>query len=164
MASPVQNRRPVSFPKASFPRKVAAVCYRRVGESVEFLLVRTGSGRWTFPKGTVERHLGPRESAVLEAREEAGVIGRVSNEHFTIYFQENRGAYSAAEREIAIAAFLMHVHEMTDPEEGHRNPTWFRPQEAKRRLAMRRRAKYQREFRRVVDDAVEMLGRKRQTA
>jgi ADP-ribose pyrophosphatase YjhB (NUDIX family) len=140
------------------------VCYRWEEDSIELLLVRTGSGRWTFPKGTVERHLGPRGSAALEAREEAGVIGRVSNEHFTIYFQENRGWYRTAEREIAIAAFLMHVHEMTDPEEGYRNPTWFRPQEAKRRLSVRRRPKYQREFARVVDHAVEMLGRKRRTA
>src|SRR5512146_921000 len=161
MASPVQNRRPASFPKVSFPRKVAAVCYRKNGDSLEFLLVRTGSGRWTFPKGTVERHLGPRDSAALEAREEAGVVGRVSDEHFTIYFQENRDCYHAAEREIAIAAFLMHVHEMTDPEERYRNPRWFRPQEAKRRLSRRRRPKYQREFARVVDHAVEMLGRQR---
>jgi 8-oxo-dGTP pyrophosphatase MutT (NUDIX family) len=149
---------------ASFPEKVAAVCYRRNGDSIEFLLVNTGSGRWTFPKGTVERHLGPRNSAALEALEEAGVMGRVSDEHFTIYFQENRGWYRASDREIAIAAFLMHVRELTDPEEGHRNPTWFRPEEAKRRLSMRRRPKYQREFARVVDHAVEMLSRKRRTA
>jgi 8-oxo-dGTP pyrophosphatase MutT (NUDIX family) len=164
MASLVQNRRPASFAKAAFPRKVAAVCYRKNGESLEFLLVRTGSGRWTFPKGTVERHLGPRDSAALEAREEAGVLGRVSDEHFTIYFQENRGSYGRSEREIAIAAFLMHVHETTDPEEGYRSPTWFRPQEAKRRLSIRRRPKYQREFARVVDHAAEMLARKRRTA
>jgi 8-oxo-dGTP pyrophosphatase MutT (NUDIX family) len=160
MGSAIQSyRRP-----ASFPGKVAAVCYRRDGDSIEFLLVKTGSGRWTFPKGTVERHLGPRDSAALEALEEAGVVGRVSDEHFTIYFQENRGCYRTADREIAIAAFLMHVHEVTDPEEGYRNPTWFRPQEAKQRLSMRRRPKYQREFARVVDHAVEMLVRKRRTA
>jgi 8-oxo-dGTP pyrophosphatase MutT (NUDIX family) len=164
MASAIQTRRLASIPKNAFPRKVAAVCYRREGESIEFLLVKTGSGRWTFPKGTVERHLGPRGSAALEAREEAGVVGRISDEHFTIYFQENRATYRTAEREIAIAAFLMHVHGLTDPEEEYRNPTWFRPPEAKRRLSMRRRPKFQREFARVVDHAVEMLGRKRRTA
>ena len=58
----------------------------------------------------------------------------------------------------------MHVREVTDPEEGYRNPTWFRPLEAKRRLSMRRRPKYQREFARVVDRAVEMLVRTRRTA
>ncbi len=164
MASTIPNPRPASFPKNAFPGKVAAVCYRREGDSLEFLLVRTGSGRWTFPKGTVEGHLGARGSAALEAREEAGVTGRVSNEHFTIYFQENRGSYRTAEREIAIAAFLMHVHEMTDPEEGYRTPTWFRPEEAKRRLSVRRRPKYQRELARVVNHAVEMLERRRRTA
>ncbi len=164
MASMIPTRRPASFPKDGYPRKVAAVCYRREGGSIEFLLVKTGSGRWTFPKGTVEGHLGARDSAALEAREEAGVIGRVSERHFTIYFQENRGWYRTAEHEIAIAAFLLHVHEMTAPEEAHRNPRWFRPREAKRRLSMRRRPKYQREFSRVVDHAVEMLARKRRTA
>jgi 8-oxo-dGTP pyrophosphatase MutT (NUDIX family) len=149
--------------QALFPDKVAAVCYRREGDSVEFLLVNTGSGRWTFPKGTVERHLGPRDSAALEALEEAGVVGRVSDEHFTIYFQENRGCYRSADGEIAIAAFLLHVHQLTDPEEDHRNPTWFGPHEAKRKLSMRRRPKYQREFARVVDHAVEMLVRERGT-
>lgn len=163
MASAIQNR-PASFARDEFPRKVAAVCYRREGDSIEFLLVRTSSGRWTFPKGTVEQHLGPRDSAALEAREEAGVVGRVSDQHFTTYFQENRGCYRAAEREIAIAAFLMHVHEATDPEEGYRSPRWFGPREAKRRLSERRRPKYQREFSRVVDHAVEMLVRKRRTA
>lgn len=164
MASMIQNRRPAMVSKDAFPRKVAAVCYRREGASVEFLLVKTGSGRWTFPKGTVERHLGPRDSAALEAWEEGGVIGRVADRHFTIYCQENRGCYRTAERETAIAAFLLHVQETTDPEEGYRNPTWFRPPEAKRRLSMRRRPKYQREFSRVVDHATEMLVRKRRTA
>lgn len=164
MASMVQTRRPVLIPKDTFPRKVAAVCYRREGDSVEFLLVKTGSGRWTFPKGTVERHLGPRDSAALEAREEAGVIGRVSDRHFTIYCQENRACYRTTERETAIAAFLMRVHDTTDPEERYRNPTWFCPREAKRRLSMRRRPKYQQEFSRVVDHAMEMLVRKRRTA
>ncbi len=147
-----------SYRQTSFPRKVAAVCYRRTtGGTIEFLLVNTGSGRWTFPKGTVESHLGPRDSAALEAMEEAGVVGRVSDQHFTIYFQENRRCYRRTEREIAIAAFLLQVHDVTDPEENHRNPTWFRPHEAKRKLSARRRPKYQREFARVVDHAVKML-------
>lgn len=112
----------------------------------------------------MERHLGPRNSAALEAREEAGVIGRVSDQHFTIYFQENRDCYRTAEREIAIAAFLMHVHEITDPEESYRTPTWFRPTEAKRRLSIRRRPRYQREVSRVVDGALQRLVRKRRSA
>ena len=36
----------------ALPLQVAAICYRRNGQSVEFLLVNTnGGGKWTFPKG-----------------------------------------------------------------------------------------------------------------
>jgi len=82
MASNVQPIR--RFPPSQ-PAKVAAVCYRQRGGSVEFLLVNTESGRWTFPKGSVEAHLGPRDSAALEAIEEAGALGRISEEHFCVY-------------------------------------------------------------------------------
>src|SRR5207244_2308926 len=35
-------------------QQVAAVCYRIRGSGIEFLLVQTRGGRWTFPKGGVE--------------------------------------------------------------------------------------------------------------
>src|SRR5258706_7336546 len=52
--------------------QVAAVCYRVRGTEIEFLLVRTGSGHWTFPKGGVEPGLTHAQAAALEAFEEAG--------------------------------------------------------------------------------------------
>jgi hypothetical protein len=60
-------------------------------------------------------------------------------------------------KELEVAAFLMHVQELVEPEEGHRNPTWFSAREAKLRLADRRSARYQRELTRVVDHAVDVL-------
>ena len=39
---------------------------------VEFLLVNTSSGKWTFPKGRIEPTLSASESAAREAWEEAG--------------------------------------------------------------------------------------------
>ena len=43
------------IPQHALPLQVAAVCYRRRGPSVEFLLVNTnGGGKWTFPKGDPE--------------------------------------------------------------------------------------------------------------
>src|SRR5271169_3005360 len=56
--------------------QVAAVCYRRRGGNIEFLLVKTGKGRWIFPKGSVEPGLTHAQAAALEAFEEAGVHGR----------------------------------------------------------------------------------------
>jgi 8-oxo-dGTP pyrophosphatase MutT (NUDIX family) len=137
--------------------KAAAVCYRRRGVSVEFLLVNTDSGRWTFPKGTVEEHLGPRDSAALEAVEEAGALGRISREHFCSYLHAKKSCRRGSGNEYVVAAFLLHVEELVKPEEGHRNPTWFSAREAKLRLTSGRPARYQRELSRVVDHAVEVL-------
>jgi 8-oxo-dGTP pyrophosphatase MutT (NUDIX family) len=139
------------------PAKVAAVCYRQRGASIEFLLVNTDSGRWTFPKGTVEDHLGPRESAALEAIEEAGALGRISDEHFCVYLHAKRSCRRGGVKELEVAAFLMRVQELVKPSEAHRNPTWFSAREAKLRLANGRPARYQRELTRVVDHAVDVL-------
>ena len=54
---------------------VAAVCYRLKDDEPEFLLVRTRSGRWTFPKGGVDGDATNAEAAAREAYEEAGVKG-----------------------------------------------------------------------------------------
>ena len=57
----------------SLPLQVAAVCFRRRGPVVEFLLVNTNGGnKWTFPKGCVDAHLSHSQSAEREAAEEAG--------------------------------------------------------------------------------------------
>src|SRR5438876_10030591 len=66
-------------------QQVAAVCYRIRGGGIEFLLVRTRQGRWTFPKGGVEPGLTPAQSAALEAHEEAGVHGRIEEIAFVRY-------------------------------------------------------------------------------
>ena len=139
-----------SFPVIA-PSKVAAVCYRRAGSGLEFLLVNTASGKWTFPKGNIEPHLGASESAALEAFEEAGVKGWISDHHFDCY------RHDKGDVEHLVAAYLMLVRQMSTPQESYRNPTWFSVEEAKRKLAKRRSEKYALEFARVVDRAVEML-------
>ena len=64
------------IPQHALPLQVAAVCYRRRGPSVEFLLVNTnGGGKWTFPKGDPESSLSHGQAAEREAWEEAGVRG-----------------------------------------------------------------------------------------
>ncbi len=62
------------IPQHALPLQVAAVCYRRRGLSVEFLLVNTNGGnKWTFPKGDPELSLSHCQAAEREAWEEAGV-------------------------------------------------------------------------------------------
>src|SRR5258706_3698151 len=150
MAAPAQTVR-AQF-RSTRPTKAAAVCYRRTRSSVEFLLVNTASGRWTFPKGNVEPGLSTRESAALEALEEAGVMGKVSSENLDSYLHPKND-----ECDILVADYLLEVHKTVVPFESHRNPTWFTPSEAKLRLAGRRSSKYKREFDRVINIAVAIL-------
>src|SRR5438105_4099121 len=90
------------------PLQVAAVCYRRRGASVEFLLVNTnGSGKWTFPKGSPESNLSHSKSAEREAWEEAGVHGSIEERHFHVYIH-SKGVFwkPPGVQEYVIKAFL----------------------------------------------------------
>jgi len=134
---------------------VAAVCYRVGGGGIEFLLVRTRSGRWTFPKGGLEPGLTHAQVAALEAFEEAGVHGRMEEASFARYIRRKRGGngHSAA-TEVAVNAHLCEVLRLDPPQEANRNPTWFSAGQAKRRLQEDRAPDCGAEFARVVDRAV----------
>jgi 8-oxo-dGTP pyrophosphatase MutT (NUDIX family) len=70
----------------SLPLQVAAVCYRKRGETVEFLLVNTNGGnKWTFPKGSPEARLSHSQAAEREAAEEGGALGTIEPRHFHLY-------------------------------------------------------------------------------
>ena len=52
--------------------------FRKVSGKVEILLITSrNKGKWIFPKGVVETGLGKKASAVKEALEEAGVVGKI---------------------------------------------------------------------------------------
>jgi 8-oxo-dGTP pyrophosphatase MutT (NUDIX family) len=143
------------------PVQVAAVCYRLNGSSVEFLLVNTSSGKWTFPKGRLCPALSPSESAAREAWEEAGVHGRIEDTHFAHYLDTKRAlGHDALSREVRIAAFLMEVHHTEYPQESGRNPSWFTPQQARKRLAEGRISPYSRQIAKMIDAAVDRLAAK----
>jgi 8-oxo-dGTP pyrophosphatase MutT (NUDIX family) len=139
--------------------RVAAVCYRRVGDSVEFKLVRTTKGgHWTFPKGHIEKAEVPWIAAEREALEEAGVRGRIVSEPFIIYPHEKRRA-DGRPVELAVAAYLLQVESDNDTPEPGRDPTWFPPEQAKQKLAQGRAPRYQQAYSRVVDEACKNLER-----
>jgi 8-oxo-dGTP pyrophosphatase MutT (NUDIX family) len=129
------NRRSRNFIRLAQLRKLreceqaAAVCYRVRNGEIEFLLVQTGSGRWTFPKGSAEPGLTHAQAAALEAYEEAGVHGRIEEAAFTRYLYAKRTRKASAK--LAVSAHLCEVSRLEAPEESHRNPTWFGADEAK---------------------------------
>jgi 8-oxo-dGTP pyrophosphatase MutT (NUDIX family) len=152
--------------------QVAAVCYRVRGSGVEFLLVRTGSGHWTFPKGSAEPGLTHAQAAALEAFEEAGVHGRMEEVSFTRYVRRKggrtrnsaRSGERSAVKEIAIQAHLCEVSRLDPPQERNRNPTWFSADKAKRRLREDRTPDFGAELARVVDRAITRIRRLRSEA
>jgi 8-oxo-dGTP pyrophosphatase MutT (NUDIX family) len=147
--------------------QVAAVCYRVRGAEIEFLLVRTGSGHWTFPKGGVEPGLTHAQAAALEAFEEAGVHGRIEEVSFIRYVRrKRRGARVSAgdtEKEIGTSAHLCEVLRLVPPQEPDRNPTWFSVEKTKKKLLEGRTAEFGLELIRVVDRAVGRIQRSRHT-
>jgi 8-oxo-dGTP pyrophosphatase MutT (NUDIX family) len=149
-----------SRPKFALPLQVAAVCYRRHGASVEFLLVNTnGGGKWTFPKGDPAPGMSHSQAAEREALEEAGVCGHIEPRHFHVYIH-SKGVFwrPPGVQEFVIKAFLLEVEQADRPEEDMRNPTWFSPDEARKILAKGREVKYARELQVVIDRAVEEIG------
>src|SRR5438477_1847387 len=143
----------------SLPLQVAAICYRRRGAAIEFLLVNTNGGnKWTFPKGSTDARLSHSQAAEREAAEEAGALGTIEPRHFHLYIH-SKGVFwqPGGVQEFVIKAFLMEVHQMRRPDEGNRRPSWVSPEEAKRRLTKGREVKYSRELEAVIDRALERI-------
>lgn len=140
--------------------QVAAICYRIGKRGIEFLLVRTRRGRWTFPKGSVESGLTHAQAAALEAFEEAGVHGRIEQAAFARYVRVKPGYdRNSAEIEVVINAHLCEVSRLAAPEEKDRKPTWFSAEKAKRRLRQDRTDEYGDDLAGIVDRAVARIQR-----
>ena len=132
------------------------MCFRMKSSGIEFLLVRTGSGRWTFPKGCAEPGLTRAQSAAMEAFEEAGVHGRIEEASFARYFYRKRRTQrrESTPEQLIVHAHLCEVSNVGRPEESNRRPKWFSTDKAKRRLRERRAEFEGAELARVIDLAV----------
>jgi len=134
--------------------QVAAVCYRLRNSGIEFLLVRTRRGRWTFPKGGMMAGLTPAQAAALEAFEEAGVHGRMEEEAFARYIRTKRAGRRSRAVDVAVSAHLCEVLRRERPQESGREPSWFSIEKTKRRLRQDRSPEHSAELLQVVDRAV----------
>jgi 8-oxo-dGTP pyrophosphatase MutT (NUDIX family) len=113
--------------------QVGALPYRKTSDRLEFLLVTSASrGRWIIPKGNIEPHLGPQESARMEALEEGGVSGFVHPTSLGTYLNDRPGDVTK------ITVFPLRVDaELPDArwaERSIRKRAWFTPLEARERL------------------------------
>jgi len=142
--------------EAESAHQVAAVCYRQSDSGLEFLLVRTNRGRWTFPKGAIDQRLGAVKSAEREAWEEAGALGRMAEEPFHSYIGSKK-QFCRVPQEFLVLAYLLEVTALENPQESYRHPTWASAQEASAMLAEGREAKYASEFNEVIERALDLI-------
>ena len=138
---------------------VAAICYRLKNELVEYLLVRTLAGRWTFPKGEVDPGEERWSAAQREAFEEAGVTGIIDHKPLTTYLHAKK-AWEEDGQETSVCAFLLEVKKTQKPEESYRKPKWFSFPDAEANLIKGRPVKYKKELLRVLHEANNLIARR----
>lgn len=156
---------PYEFLPVSRLEQVAAVCYRLREGGIEFLLVRTRRGRWTFPKGGPELGLTGPQTAAVEALEEAGAQGRIEEVCFIRYRRGKRAAgKESAAAQTVVNAYLLEVEHLGTPQELNRQPTWFSPNHAKLQLREDRLPENAAELAGVIDSAVRRIRRAHNSA
>ena len=108
----------------------AALCYRRSGgEACEILLVTSrDTGRWVLPKGWPKKAEDGGQSALREAFEEAGVVGRVVGGFLGLYGYDKIMPKGAA-LPCCVAVHAIEVGNLAYdyPEMTQRQRQWFRP-------------------------------------
>jgi 8-oxo-dGTP pyrophosphatase MutT (NUDIX family) len=78
--------------------------FRRTDEGISLCLITAATSRhWGIPKGTIERGASPEKTALQEAREEAGLRGRIVGESVGSYEYEKAGVL------LTVAVYLMEV-------------------------------------------------------
>jgi 8-oxo-dGTP pyrophosphatase MutT (NUDIX family) len=111
----------------------AAVCYQRTDSGVQLLLVKTKGETWTFPKGHVKSGETGQSAAQREAREEAGATGSADKDPFAAYGYPKKRRHGR--RIDLVHAYLLRVVDTSTDHEDWREPKWWTPEEAEKKLA-----------------------------
>ncbi len=106
--------------------QVGALPVRSSGGTLEVCLVTTReTRRWTIPKGWPMKGKTDREAAAIEAKEEAGLVGKVSKQPLGsfLYWKRRPGQFDL----ISVSVYRMDVDKQlaTWKEAGERYVMWF---------------------------------------
>lgn len=121
------------LPSEKKARKQSGVVpYKKKKGEVQILLIRTTHGNnWGFPKGGVEKGMTPLDSALKEAMEEGGVLGKPKD--FIDIMKYVKGKTGRAQN---VEWFIMKVKQELDEydEAGMRERKWFSAEKAMKKV------------------------------
>lgn len=104
----------------------AALCYRVVNDSVRILVITSrGSRRWIIPKGWPNDGMTPAQSAMEEAWEEAGVVGKATDICLGL-FSYNKTFEESDDLPCVVMVYPVKVKSLSDkfPEKDQRQRKW----------------------------------------
>ena len=107
-------------------KQVAALPVRRKNGATEVLLVTSReTGRWIIPKGWLVKGMKDHETAALEARQEAGVKGKIGQKAIGRFSYLKREV--STERAVNVKVFLLAVRKEYKiwREASQRSRAWF---------------------------------------
>ena len=117
--------------KRELRTQFAALCWREHMGKLEVLMITSlTSKRWILPKGWPMNGSTASEAAATEAWEEAGVVGKASDQCAGIYtYRKDLGKGSIP---VIVAVFPIRVKKLKKrfPEAGMRKLRWMRPSKA----------------------------------
>ena len=126
------KRKKTSKRKTHFDQS-GVIPYRRKNGTLEVLLVTTiRKGNWIIPKGFIEYHLSPFQSAKKEAFEEAGVRGSNTTRILGSYKARKNGS------ELHTKVYSMRVTAVYKdyPEKNLRKRKWLSAADAARKVSI----------------------------
>ena len=105
------------------------IVYYREGAALYILMIADGQGRWSFPKGLVQRGERPPVAALREIAEETGVPGQIEAELGASRYMYRRGGMLVNK---TVHFFLVRAEATTlQPQlEEVSDARWFPPAEA----------------------------------
>ena len=140
------------------PVQVAAVCYRLNGPSVEFLLVNTSSGKWTFPKGRLCPSLSPSEKRRARSLGRRGVRAELKRAISAITLIPNAHWDTILlPVKFALLRFFWKSTGLKIPRKAAAIQAGFSAHQARKRLAEGRPSPYSSQIAKMIDAAVDRL-------
>ncbi len=129
------------------------IIFRKKNDTLEILLLKDSKGKWTFPKGLVEKDEDRVDTAQREIAEEVGL----KNTHFVAvadkveYFYRWEGELVKKTVYYFIFSFTGEETPVPQTEEGIQEVQWFDPDEAVSLLG------YKKSNKKILEDAIERI-------